>query len=117
MHEERNLSRTDESETASPVARRKRIGVGTIAVISLLMLSGCGTTTGDRMLSGGMLGAAGGAIIGAATGNPAAGAVIGAASGAFVGAVTDPCDLDLGSPYWHRHGGREAYEKRCGRHD
>ena len=82
---------------------------------ALLVVTGCGTTPGDRIISGSMLGAAGGAVIGAATGNPAAGAAIGAVGGALVGGVTRPCDLDLGSPYWRRHGGREAYERRCER--
>ncbi len=87
-----------------------------IAIASVLILAGCGTTPGDRMLSGGMLGAAGGTIIGAATGNWATGAAIGAVSGAAIGALTNPCDLNLGTPYWRRHGGRKAYEERCDRH-
>jgi hypothetical protein len=81
---------------------------------SAIALAGCGTNPGDRALSGGMIGAAGGAAIGAATGNPAAGAAIGAVTGAVVGAATDPCDLDLGKPFWRDHGGRAGYEKRCG---
>lgn len=92
---------------------RRRDMAAAVALASILVLTGCGTTTGDRLVSGGMLGAAGGAIIGAATGNPAAGAAIGAVSGAAIGAVTDPCDLDLGSPYWRRHGGERAYDRRC----
>lgn len=79
-----------------------------------LLLAGCGTDPGDRALSGAGIGAAGGAIIGAAAGNPAAGAAIGAAGGAVIGAATDPCDLDLGDPVWRDHGGRAAYERRCG---
>lgn len=81
---------------------------------SALVLAGCGTTPGDRALSGAMLGAAGGAAIGAATGNPAAGAAIGGVAGAVAGAATDPCDLDLGTPFWRHHGGKRAYERRCG---
>jgi osmotically inducible lipoprotein OsmB len=77
-------------------------------------LAGCGTDPGDRTASGGLLGAGAGAVIGAATGNPAAGAAIGAVSGAVVGAATDPCTLDLGTPFWREHGGRAAYERRCG---
>jgi len=102
------LSMADNGATrlASPLA----LGV-------VLLLSGCGTDPGDRMLSGGMLGAAGGAIVGAATGDPGAGAAIGAAGGAFIGGVTNPCQLDLGAPYWKRHGGRKAYEKRCGHNE
>jgi hypothetical protein len=79
-----------------------------------LLLAGCGTNPGDRALSGSMLGAAGGAVIGAATGSAATGAIIGAVGGAVVGAATDPCDLDLGKPFWKEHGGREGYERRCG---
>ncbi len=33
---------------------------------------------------------------------------------AAIGAVTDPCTLNLGDPWWREHGGREAYERRCG---
>ncbi|MDE2264716.1 MAG: hypothetical protein KGL29_02350 [Alphaproteobacteria bacterium] len=88
-----------------------------MAMAAVLLLAGCGTNPGDRMLSGAMLGAAGGSIIGAATGNPAAGAAIGAVGGAAIGGVTNPCDLDLGAPYWRRHGGRKAYDERCRRHD
>jgi len=84
------------------------------AIVCALALSGCGTTPGDRAVSGAGLGAAGGAIIGAATGNVVGGAAIGAVSGALIGAVTDPCDLDLGTPFWHHHGGRHGYERRCG---
>jgi hypothetical protein len=32
-----------------------------------------------------------------------------------VGAATDPCKVNLGDPIWRDHGGREAYERRCGR--
>ena len=80
-----------------------------------LLLAGCGHTPGDRAVSGAMIGAAGGAAIGAATGNPAAGAAIGAVGGAVVGAATDPCDLDLGDPFWRDNGGREGYRNRCHR--
>ena len=79
-----------------------------------LLLAGCGTDPGDRAVSGGMIGAGAGAIIGAATGTAATGAVIGAVGGALVGGATDPCDLDLGQPFWRDHGGRDGYERRCG---
>jgi hypothetical protein len=84
------------------------------AMVSLIGLAACGTDPGDRAVSGGLIGAGAGAIIGAATGNPATGAAIGAVSGAAIGAATDPCDLDLGNPVWRDHGGRAAYERRCG---
>jgi len=57
-----------------------------------LMLAGCAgmSTTEQRMLSGGAIGAGAGAVIGAAAaGNPAAGAAIGGAAGVLGGAVYD----------------------------
>lgn len=92
----------------------KNFATGAV-LVSALALAGCGTTPGERAVTGGMLGAAGGALIGAATGNPAAGAAIGGVTGAAVGAVSDPCDLNLGAPFWKHHGGRRGYERRCGR--
>ncbi|HUJ46288.1 MAG TPA: YMGG-like glycine zipper-containing protein [Rhizomicrobium sp.] len=83
-------------------------------MVPALALAGCGTTPGDRAVSGGLIGAGAGAAIGAIAGNPAAGAAIGAASGAAIGAVTDPCTLNLGDPFWRNHGGRAEYERRCG---
>jgi hypothetical protein len=84
------------------------------AAASMLVLAGCGTSTGDRAVSGGLIGAGAGALVGAATGSAATGAAIGAVGGAAIGAATDPCDLDLGNPVWRDHGGRRAYEERCG---
>ena len=82
------------------------------AAASMLALAGCGTDPGDRALSGGLLGA--GAAIGSVTGSAGTGAIIGGVAGAALGAATDPCDLDLGNPVWRDHGGRRAYEERCG---
>ena len=81
---------------------------------AVLMLSACGTNPGDRAVSGGLLGAGTGAAIGAIAGNAGAGAAIGAVAGAATGALTDPCTLNLGNPVWRDHGGRAAYERRCG---
>ena len=78
-----------------------------------LMLAGCGTNTGDRLASGALIGAAGGAAIGALAGDPGTGAAIGAVAGGAVGAATDPCSLNLGDPVWRND--RRAYERRCGR--
>ena len=83
------------------------------AMASMLVLAGCGTDPGDRAVSGAAIGAGAGAIIGAATGTAATGAAIGALGGAAIGAATDPCDLDLGAPYWRDHGGRDEYDRRC----
>jgi hypothetical protein len=41
-------------------------------------------------LTGGAIGAGGGALVGAAAGNPLAGAVVGGLGGAAVGAATTP---------------------------
>ena len=74
-----------------------------IAVVALgLLVAGCGTSTSDRALSGGGLGAAGGAVIGSLVGAPFAGALIGGAGGAATGALTTPSDVDLGRPIWRR---------------
>jgi hypothetical protein len=54
-------------------------------------LAGCGTDPGTRALSGGAIGAGGGALLGAAVGgNPAVGALAGAGVGAATGALTAP---------------------------
>ena len=60
-------------------------------------LAACGNTPGQRALSGGAIGAGGGALLGAATGgNVGTGALIGGAAGAITGAVTNRRQLDLG---------------------
>lgn len=98
-------------------ASQPRVLTAAVALTSILILSGCGTDPGDRAVSGAALGAGAGAIIGAATGSPGTGAAIGAVGGAAIGAATDPCDLDLGAPYWRDHGGRDEYDRRCHRRD
>ena len=77
-----------------------RVSVALVA--AALLLSGCGTTTGDRGLSGAGIGAATGAVIGAIVGAPLAGAAIGAGAGAAIGAATSPSTVDLGKPVWER---------------
>jgi osmotically inducible lipoprotein OsmB len=64
-------------------------------------LAGCGYARSDRALSGGLIGAAGGAGIAAVTGGaPLVGAAIGGAAGALTGAVTSGHALNLGRPIW-----------------
>jgi hypothetical protein len=70
------------------------------AALALLALAACGSSTGDRALSGGAIGAGAGAVGGAIVGAPLTGAVIGGAAGAATGAVTDEDDIDLGDPIW-----------------
>lgn len=73
--------------------------IGLSAALAL-GLSGCGSSTGDRGLSGAGLGAAGGAVIGAMTGSWVTGAAIGAAAGAATGILTDDSQIHLGKPVW-----------------
>ena len=71
--------------------------------ILALMLAACGSSTTDRALSGGGIGAAAGAGTAAVTGgNPITGGLLGGAAGAAAGALTDEDDLDLGDPIWNR---------------
>jgi hypothetical protein len=84
------------------------------AAAALVALSACGTTPGDRAVSGGLLGAGAGAAVGSLSGNAGTGALIGGAAGAVTGAVTDPCRLDLGDPWWRDNGGEAARRERCG---
>ncbi len=65
--------------------------IAVAAALALLSLAGCSDMTRgqQRTLSGGALGAAGGAAIGALTGGSAVtGALLGGAGGAAVGALT-----------------------------
>lgn len=66
----------------------KWIGAGAC----VLMLAACGTTMGDRGLSGAMIGGAAGLVVG----GPLPGAVVGAG----VGMLTDKSQINLGEPVW-----------------
>jgi len=71
---------------------------GFLLVASLTALAGCGYSPGHRALTGGAIGAGGGAIIGAATGiGPGTGALIGGGAGALTGAATSHNQLNLGN--------------------
>jgi hypothetical protein len=85
------------------------------AAAALVALNACGTTPGERAVSGGLIGAGAGAAIGSLSGNAGTGALIGGAAGAATGALTDPRTLNLGDPWWRQNGGEEAYYARCGR--
>ena len=63
-------------------------------ILAAIVLSGCGTATGDRGLSGAGIGAG----IGVIGGPP--GMVVGGAVGAAVGMVTKPSTVNLGKPAW-----------------
>ena len=67
-----------------------------VALVGALVLAGCGETPGCRALTGGALGAAGGAALGAIGGNPALGAIAGGAAGAAAGGLTSPNAVNAG---------------------
>ena len=70
---------------------------------ALLLLAACGSSTSDRAMSGGAIGAGAGAAVGAVTGTSVlGGAILGGAAGAATGAATDEDDIDLGKPVWDR---------------
>ena len=71
-----------------------------LALVGAFALSGCGYNRGDRAITGGALGAAGGAAVGALAGNPLAGAAIGGLGGAAIGGLTSPNDVNLGRPIY-----------------
>lgn len=71
-----------------------------LAGVLLVSLSACGTTTSDRAISGGAIGAGVGAVGGYILGSPVEGALIGGAVGAGTGALTKPETVDLGKPIW-----------------
>jgi osmotically inducible lipoprotein OsmB len=65
-----------------------------LVVVATLMVSSCAgmSTTEQRVLSGGAIGASSGALIGWAAGNPAVGAAVGAGAGALGGYIYDRVD-------------------------
>lgn len=75
--------------------------VNAVVAALLLSMAACGTSTTDRALSGGGIGAATGAGAAAVTGgNPVTGALLGGAAGAAIGGLTKSKDLNLGKPIW-----------------
>jgi len=84
-------------------ARRPAMRIASLALAGAMALglAGCGRSPGDRAVSGGLIGAGGGAAIAAMTGGaPLVGAAVGAAVGAVGGAVTSPNTVDMGRPAW-----------------
>ncbi len=62
----------------------------TLALAIVAPLAACGSSPGERAVSGGLLGAGAGALVGSASGNTGAGALIGGGVGAAGGALTAP---------------------------
>lgn len=59
------------------------------SILVVMLLAGCGDTTGSRSLSGAGMGAAAGGLVGSLSGNFGAGALIGAGAGAVGGYLYD----------------------------
>ena len=78
----------------------KRITLTAVLLLSLCALGACGSTTGERAISGGGIGAGVGALGGFLVGAPLEGALIGGAVGAGTGAFTNPNQVNLGHPIW-----------------
>ena len=79
----------------------QRITTAVAMLAMALSLAACGHRPGDRALSGGLIGAGGGAAVAAMTGGaPLVGAAIGGAAGALGGALTSPGAVNLGKPAW-----------------
>jgi osmotically inducible lipoprotein OsmB len=76
--------------------------VSIMAILGLI-LAACGSSTTDRVISGGGIGAAAGAGTAAITGgDPLTGGLLGGAAGAATGGLTDEDDVNLGDPVWNR---------------
>jgi osmotically inducible lipoprotein OsmB len=69
-------------------------------LLAALVLGGCSgmSNTQQRVLSGGAMGASGGALIGWAAGSPAAGAAIGGGAGLLGGYLYDQYEKSQGRP-------------------
>lgn len=74
--------------------------VGILLVVAALGFGGCSSmsTTQQRVLSGGAIGASGGTLIGWAAGSPAAGAAIGGGAGLLGGYLYDQYEKYHGRP-------------------
>lgn len=93
----------------------KVLAISAIGVLA----AACGTTPGERALSGGAIGAATGAVIGnnVGEGDATTGAIIGGAVGAVGGAVTAPRDVENRRQYFDNRSGRYYfYDSRSGRY-
>lgn len=86
-----------------------------VVMSASLALSACGTSTGDRGLSGGLLGAGTGATIGALAGSAGTGALWGGLGGAAIGMLTSPDMINLGQPVWNRSASSSARQHKYAR--
>ena len=87
------------------------------AIVLSLALAGCGTTPGDRGLSGGLLGAGTGAAIGAMAGSAGTGALIGGLGGAAIGILTSSDTINFGEPAWKHSASRRHHSNKVASND
>jgi hypothetical protein len=93
-----------------------KYGIVTALCLSAVMLAGCGTSPGDRGLSGGLLGAGTGAAIGSLAGSAGTGALIGGLGGAAIGLLTSPDQVNLGPAPWNRSASTTRHRSYASRH-
>ena len=81
-----------------------------LALLAVAFFVGaCGSTPGERGVTGAGIGAGAGAVVGAVTGlTVLQGALIGAGVGGVTGAVTSPDTINLGKPIWKWGSGSAA---------
>jgi len=72
----------------------------TLVLVGILLAGGCSgmSTTQQRVLSGGAIGASSGALVGWAAGSPAVGAAIGGGAGVVGGLLYDQYQKSQGRP-------------------
>ncbi len=70
-----------------------------LVLVATFLVASCAgmSTTEQRVLSGGAIGAGGGALVGWAAGSPAVGAAVGAGAGALGGLIYDQYEKSRGS--------------------
>ena len=96
--------------------RIRSLAIMPVMILSLA-LAGCGTTPGDRGLSGGLLGAGTGAAIGAMAGSAGTGALIGGLGGATIGILTSSDTINFGEPAWHHTASRRRHSSKVASND
>jgi hypothetical protein len=105
--------------------RKSTLHSGAVAAVfaTAIAVAGCGTTPGERAVSGGLFGAGAGAAVGSLSGDAGKGAVIGGVGGAALGALStppprygyydDPYYNSRGYGYSDRYSYSDRYPPRC----
>ena len=109
--------RPGEVERISPMSKH----LGSLALVPVvicgLAVAGCGMTPGDRGLSGGLLGAGTGAVIGSMAGSAGTDALLGGLGGAAIGMLTSSDTINLGEPAWRHSASRRHHANNVARND